>query len=508
MTYMPSIAVCETKALDFLYGLFNQDITGDWVKSALTLYTRNATPTVLGQLITGENPNLDNIDPATVHASDSNAFMHWYDNTNTVYRRVSETYPLPISATISDMDIDGDYDGATNLNPDSVGIIGHDRGAAPDKTAQNIRITGSPPTSDAITPTDVHASDSNSFLHWYDSVATEFCRVSDANPLPIALTNLERVDDALFTVAVDKGVAIGGVFTADVVDANDFGVFRITAQRDLCAGIFDAAGNRMPAGDDPARLIYVRQTDGANLMPMGDNVARRIFVTHGDGTNEMPSGDDAARPIITQLSDGAALIDIGQETKANSLPVTLASDEDTVTVDGEVDVDIMKVGGTAHSATNPVFAELTDGANVVSDTNPLNVQIGDGTNQAQIVGTSLQVLRTDEPHSTYDTETAIINAATADVTSAAIDAAAFEHWEIDIELTSAGIAAACLLKLQVKLAGRTTWIDVHEIVWNPGEAVTEYEVWTLDGYYDEFRVDYDELVDGVTATVTTQGRMA
>jgi len=44
--------------------------------------------------------------------------------------------------------------------------------------------------------------------------------------------NSEYVDDSGFTVEVDKGLAVGGVFSADQVDANDFGVFAINADRE------------------------------------------------------------------------------------------------------------------------------------------------------------------------------------------------------------------------------------------------------------------------------------
>ena len=58
-------------------------------------------------------------------------------------------------------------------------------------------------------------SDGSSWVHVTNFPATDF------------------LDDSLFTVASDRGVAVGGVFTTDTVDANDFGVFRITENRNL-----------------------------------------------------------------------------------------------------------------------------------------------------------------------------------------------------------------------------------------------------------------------------------
>jgi len=153
----------------------------------------------------------------------------------------------------------------------------------------------------------------------------------------------DYVDDAAFTVTTDKLLVVGGVATADSVDANDAGAFRMTTARNLgidvttkdgaawavgnainatigdgtTVPVVETAGtkkalnvnvtdgtNDMPTMDAVGRAGYVYVTDGTNTQPTGDAVARRIFVTHNNGTQEMPSGDAVGRSIYTAVGDG------------------------------------------------------------------------------------------------------------------------------------------------------------------------------------------------------------
>jgi len=54
----------------------------------------------------------------------------------------------------------------------------------------------------------------------------------------------DYVDDSAFTVASDKGLIVGGVFTTDQIDSGDFGAFKINADREL--GVF--VGEALPTG--------------------------------------------------------------------------------------------------------------------------------------------------------------------------------------------------------------------------------------------------------------------
>lgn len=70
---------------------------------------------------------------------------------------------------------------------------------------------------------------------------------------------------------------------------------------------------------------------------------------------------------------------------------TLSADNQTgdytplqVNAKGSLYTDLSSILGSDMSATNPVFAELTDGANVIAAGNPLNIQVGDGTDQTKV----------------------------------------------------------------------------------------------------------------------------
>jgi len=71
----------------------------------------------------------------------------------------------------------------------------------------------------------------------------------------------------------------------------------------------------------------------------------------------------------------------------SSLPVETRTGE-------HLQVNITQTGGTAISATNPLFAELTDGTSVIDASNPLDVQLGDGTTQAGVTA-GLTALKVD-----------------------------------------------------------------------------------------------------------------
>ena len=66
---------------------------------------------------------------------------------------------------------------------------------------------------------------------------------------------------------------------------------------------------------------------------------------------------------VVNLASGGTLVTLGQGTKAASLPVTLASDEDTVNVTAaNLQVDVNQIIGSAPGAANPLPVRLTDGA--------------------------------------------------------------------------------------------------------------------------------------------------
>lgn len=69
----------------------------------------------------------------------------------------------------------GDYDVSTNVDPSSAAVIAHDRAATPDKTNQNVRVTG-------VANGNIHAMDVA--VHQSDG-----SDISLANPLPVTVTD-------------------------------------------------------------------------------------------------------------------------------------------------------------------------------------------------------------------------------------------------------------------------------------------------------------------------------
>jgi len=63
---------------------------------------------------------------------------------------------------------------------------------------------------------------------------------------------------------------------------------------------------------------------------------------------------------VMNLASVGTLITIGQKTMANSLPVTLASDQTALAS------NITQIGGATQSQTNPLFVRLTDGTSAYS----------------------------------------------------------------------------------------------------------------------------------------------
>jgi len=92
--------------------------------------------------------------------------------------------------------INGVYNVTTNTDPSNFGLIGHVRNASPADSHQTVRITSASPDSDAIDESTVFALDTNSFLKYWDSAASQWERVSgDAGALNVNVSNDSIVVD-------------------------------------------------------------------------------------------------------------------------------------------------------------------------------------------------------------------------------------------------------------------------------------------------------------------------
>lgn len=106
----------------------------------------------------------------------------------------------------------------------------------------------------------------------------------DSNGRLITAVELnDYVDDTAFTVATDKMLVIGGIATADAVDAGDAGAFRMTVSRNLGIDITEQTLTAMK----------VSATAAANT------AANPIFTQLGNGTNVLTCHDGS----ITAIDD-------------------------------------------------------------------------------------------------------------------------------------------------------------------------------------------------------------
>jgi len=99
------------------------------------------------------------------------------------------------------VDADGFFVVVTNDNPDDIGMILFQRGAAPDETDQTFRPTGGLPGSSTVDPLLVHAQDVNSFLMGYDSGNDEWERLESVDGILKVQIDNEPLDVNSF----DKG---------------------------------------------------------------------------------------------------------------------------------------------------------------------------------------------------------------------------------------------------------------------------------------------------------------
>lgn len=122
-------------------------------------------------------------------------------------------------------------------------------------------------------------------------------------------------------------------------------------------------------------------TVGGEVISLGPKVATACFpvVLATDQPLDVTITGGTSDSNIVTVSGTA--ITLGAKASAGSFPVVLPTDQtvnvsvsNAVTVSGTVDTNILTVGGSATSATNPLFVELTDGgAPFGTITNPLVV---------------------------------------------------------------------------------------------------------------------------------------
>lgn len=138
----------------------------------------------------------------------------------------------------------------------------------------------------------------------------------------------DYVDDSAFTVATDRGVAVGGTFTTDSIDAGDFGAFKINAKRELFV-VQDTAANlnaTVNQGTSPWVVSGTSTVSGtvttAEAAPTTIfNGAKTVAVA---GTAEALAGSTAIKGVtIKALAANTGVIYVGNSgvTSANGHPL-------------------------------------------------------------------------------------------------------------------------------------------------------------------------------------------
>lgn len=170
----------------------------------------------------------------------------------------------------------------------------------------------------------------------------------------------DYVDDAAFTVASDRGIAIGGVASSDAVDSGDFGVARISTARELYTSdnLREVGGTAVTTGSGTigaGTLRVVLATDQP-VIPVSDNGGALSVDDNGGAL----SVDDNGGSLTVDASD----LDIRDLTHvSDSVKVGDGTDFLAVNGDGSINATV--------SATNLDIRDLTH----VSD----SVKVGDGT---------------------------------------------------------------------------------------------------------------------------------
>lgn len=131
----------------------------------------------------------------------------------------------------------------------------------------------------------------------------------------------DYVDDSAFTVATDRGLAIGGVASSDAVDSGDFGVVRITTAREMYTSnnIREIGGTAVTTGSGTigAGTQRVVLATDQPVIPVSDNAGSLTVdatdldirdLTHssdsikvGDGTDFLAVNTNGSINVVTSL---------------------------------------------------------------------------------------------------------------------------------------------------------------------------------------------------------------
>jgi len=204
--------------------------------------------------------------------------------------------------------------------------------------------------------------------------------VSNAGLTELALVG--HVDDAAFTAATSSLVAVGGIVTADSVDAGDVGAFAMLANRQQMVTLYDSSGVELSVGGG----TQYTEDAAAAANPVGNAIilvredARAGALTTTDGDNVALRGNNKGEAYVKDTDAAALLTTIDADTGNIATAVQLI--DDTVFA-GDVAAQAADKGiavlAVRRDADTTLVDTTGDYANLQVDANGyLKVEIFDG----------------------------------------------------------------------------------------------------------------------------------
>lgn len=234
-----------------------------------------------------------------------------------------------------------------------------------------------------------------------------------------ALTSLQLIDDvifaddAAFTAATSKVVAVGGIVTSDSVDSGDVGAFAMLANRQQKVTLYDSSGVELSVGggtqytEDAAAtanpvgnaIIVVRDdarggslttTDGDNVALRGNNNGE-LYVKHTDsiavtnsGLTELAAAINGSSQLDINIAASAATLTVASHAVTNAGTFAVQVDGNALTALQLID-DVVKTDDAAFTAASDKVTVI--GGIVTAD----SVDSGDAGALAMLTNRQLKV---------------------------------------------------------------------------------------------------------------------
>ena len=220
--------------------------------------------------------------------------------------------------------LDGLYDASNNTDPSNVGLIAAARAATPGDADQTQRLTSGTPTASGLTDANIHALDTNGFLHGYNGSTWDrilstsgSMNVNVTNPISV---NIDGVYNAGTNATPDN---IGAIFHARATTPD------ATNQTLRSTGATASSDNVSPG------TVWGIDVNSFGMAFDGTNWDR--LRTAGAGTGALAVGINDATGTAFSFS--------------NPLPVTFTDNPGTDVVDGKLAVAVAGFADDVHTYT-------------------------------------------------------------------------------------------------------------------------------------------------------------